>query len=120
TKGGVNLHGIMLVSAVLNFQASRFQPGNDLPYALFFPTYTASAWHHNKLDKALGDDLPTILQESELFANGPYTVALQKGNAMSDEERRAMAKQVAKYTGLSEQYVLDADLRIETSAFRNE
>jgi carboxypeptidase C (cathepsin A) len=119
-NGGVNLSGITLISAVLNFQASRFEVGNDLPYILFLPTYTASAWHHNKLDRALGSDLTTILQEAEQFANGPYTQALHKGNQLSDDERRAMAKQVAKYTGLSEEFVLKSDLRIEAGRFRTE
>jgi len=120
SKGGVKLTGIMLISAVLNFQASRFEPGNDLPFALFLPTYTASAWHHNKLDKSLGKDLPAILQQAEDFANGPYTVALQKGNLLTDEERSVMAKQVAKYAGLSEDFVLKSDLRIEAGSFRGE
>jgi carboxypeptidase C (cathepsin A) len=120
SKGGVNLYGIMLISAVLNFQASRFETGNDLPYVLFLPTYTASAWHHKKLDKALGNDLAGILQEAEAFANGPYLQALQKGNLLNDGERLAMAKQLAMYTGLSEQFVLQSDLRIEAGRFRGE
>ncbi len=119
-KGGVKLAGIVLISAVLNFQASRFEPGNDLPYSLFLPTYTASAWHHNKLDKALGSDLPAILKEAEQFANGPYALALGKGNLLGEAERLAMAKQVAMYTGLSEAFVLKSDLRIEAGQFRAE
>jgi carboxypeptidase C (cathepsin A) len=40
---GIYLNGIMLVSAVLDFQTISFAPGNDLPYPLFLPTETASA-----------------------------------------------------------------------------
>ena len=41
-------NGIMLVSSILNFQTARFTPGNDLPYILFLPTYTATAWYHGR------------------------------------------------------------------------
>ena len=120
SKGGVNLAGIMLISSVLNFQTLNPSAGNDLPYVTFFPTFTASAWHHKKLSKDLGNDLVKILDESEKFANGDYLVALQAGNQLSDNERSAMAKRVAKYSGLSEEFVLKSDLRIGAGAFRNE
>ena len=117
-KGGVKLAGIILISSVLNWQTIRFEAGNDMPYPLFLPTYTAAAWHHKKLDRE--GSLPAILAESEQFANGPYTEALRKGNLLSDEERHAVAKTMAKFTGLSEEFVLKADLRVEAGRFRSE
>ena len=50
-RNGTYLNGIMLVSVVLNFQTIRFAVGNDLPYILFLPTYTATAFWHNKLSE---------------------------------------------------------------------
>jgi len=41
-------HGILLISSILNFQTTGFSEGNDLPYALFLPTYTATAWYHQE------------------------------------------------------------------------
>lgn len=41
----MNVNGIMLVSTVLNFQTLSFSAGNDLPYVLFLPSYTATAWY---------------------------------------------------------------------------
>jgi hypothetical protein len=38
------LNGIVLLSTILNFGTARFDVGNDLPYPLFLPTYTATAW----------------------------------------------------------------------------
>ena len=38
---GIALNGTMLISTIMNFQTARFARGNDLPYALFLPTYTA-------------------------------------------------------------------------------
>ena len=100
TKGGVKLAGVVLLSVVLDFQTIEFGPGNDMPYSLYLPTYTAAAFHHNKLDKSWAGDLATALEESSQFARGPYTRALNKGNQpQSDEERRSIAKSLAKFMG---------------------
>ncbi|HEV8254398.1 MAG TPA: peptidase S10, partial [Vicinamibacteria bacterium] len=46
---GIALNGVVLISTILNFQTARFSKGNDLPYVLFLPTYSAIAWYHKKL-----------------------------------------------------------------------
>ena len=46
---GIAFNGIVLVSSILNFQTADFAKGNDLPYALYLPTYTATAWYHKRL-----------------------------------------------------------------------
>jgi carboxypeptidase C (cathepsin A) len=120
TKGGVKLAGVVLIAVVLDFQTIEFVAGNDLPYSLFLPTYTAAAWHHKKLDTAWARDFATALEESRRFADGPYTLALRKGNQLNEDERVAMAKSLAKFTGLSEEFVLKSDLRIEAGKFRAE
>src|SRR5580765_1575563 len=38
---GLYLNGIILISSILNFQTAEFDTGNDLPYVLYLPTYTA-------------------------------------------------------------------------------
>lgn len=119
-KKDVKLAGIVLISAVLDFQTIRFGVGNELPYALHLPTYTATAFHHGKLDKKWATDLPTALRESQRYADGPYLEVLHKGNLLSDYERQAAAKQIAMLTGVSEEFVLKNDLRIEATRFRTE
>jgi carboxypeptidase C (cathepsin A) len=119
-RGGVKLAGIVLISAVLDFQTILFGPGNELPYPLFLPTYTATAFHHGKLDKKWATDLTTALRESQRYADGPYLEVLHKGNLLSDYERQAAAKQIAMLTGLSEDFVLRSDLRVEATRFRME
>jgi carboxypeptidase C (cathepsin A) len=119
-KGGVKLAGIVLIAVVLDFQTIEFAPGNDLPYSLFLPTYTAAAFHHNKLDKSWAGDLATALEESQHFADGPYTRALRKGNLLSDDESRSIAKSLARFTGLPVDFVLKSNLRIEAGKFRSE
>ncbi len=118
---GMYLNGIVLVSSVLDFGTISFAPGNDLPYILFLPHYTATAWYHKRLpaehqSKSLGD----ILDEAERFALEEYSVALLKGNRLSGEEKEAVARKVAAYTGLSAEYVQQSNLRIRHNRFVKE
>lgn len=111
-KHDVFLNGVMLVSLAIDFQTLCFDPGNELPYPLFLPTYAATAWYHRALAKdlqALG--LEEVIGAAETFANGDYTVALMQGARLSEAQRKRVAAQVARYSGLSADYVLRADLR---------
>ncbi len=117
---GMYLNGIMLVSLILNFQTCNFHPGNDLPYILFLPTYTATAWYHNKLPPDLQADLPATLAEVEAFAAGEYTLALMAGDTFQGERRIALVDKLARYTGLSPDYIERSNLRIEIFRFTKE
>ncbi len=118
-RHGMYLNGIMLISSILNFQTARFTTGNDLPYILFLPTYTATAYFHKKLpDMSL--TLKKILQEVEDFALNEYANALMKGNALSFTEENAIAKKLHRYTGLSVKYIKDTNLRINIHRFTKE
>ncbi len=118
---GLFLNGIMLVSAILNFQTLRFSPGNDLPYVLYLPSYAASAWHHGKLaEEHQGQDLEIFLQEVRDFAEDEYAFALMQGSRLAVEEFASIAARVASYTGLSVDYVERSNLRIEIMRFTKE
>jgi carboxypeptidase C (cathepsin A) len=119
-RHGLYLNGIMLVSAILNFQTASFDPGNDLPYILFLPTYTATAWYHKRLAPELQKNLPATLREAEAFALGDYAQALLYGAALPDELRASVAEQLARYTGLTQDYVERTDLRINIQRFVKE
>ncbi|GIV96807.1 MAG: hypothetical protein KatS3mg057_1464 [Herpetosiphonaceae bacterium] len=114
------LNGIMLVSSILDFQTAEFDPGNDLPYILHLPTYAATAWYHRRLAGAPQENLRALLDEVEAFAMGEYASALLKGAALEDQEQVRIADRLARYTGLSEDYVKHANLRIEIHRFTKE
>jgi carboxypeptidase C (cathepsin A) len=114
---GIAFNGIILVSTVLNFSTISFAPGNDLPFALFLPTYTATAWFHKRLPADLGGDLPAALGEVEKWAMTDYLLALGKGDRMSAAERREIIGRLARYTGLDESYIDNSNLRIEARRF---
>jgi carboxypeptidase C (cathepsin A) len=117
---GIAFNGVLLVSSILNFQTARAMAGNDLPYVLFLPTYTATAWYHKRLAPELQADLKKTLAESEAFAAGDYSRALARGDSLSSAERDTVAQQVSRLTGLDKRYVEAANLRIEQQRFCKE
>jgi carboxypeptidase C (cathepsin A) len=117
---GVAFNGVLLVSSILQFQTARFARGNDLPPVLFLPTYTATAWYHKKLAPDLQKDLKKTLDEVERWASTEYTLALAKGSALQGAERQKAIEQLARYTGLSKNYLEHTDLRIEIQRFCKE
>jgi len=119
-RHGLFLNGIMLISSILDFQTASFTPGNDLPYALFLPTYTATAWYHKRLPARLQTDLRAALREAEGFAQGEYASALMRGSGLSAEERARIAGRLAELTGLSAEWIDRANLRIEIHRFCKE
>lgn len=116
---GIAFNGIVLISSILNFQTARFVQGNDLPYILFLPTYTATAWYHKRLGGTF-KSLQAALTASRSFAAGPYAMALMRGDTLTTKEYSAMVKEVAKYTGLRPDYVDQRNLRINIMGFCKE
>lgn len=114
---GLYLNGIMLVSSVLNFGTISANYGNDLPYALFLPSETAVAWFHKKLPPDLQADRAKALEESEKFALGDYTHALVEGAALPAADRANAIQELSRLTGLSEQYIDRANLRVSVFRF---
>ena len=117
----MNVNGIMLVSTVLNFQTIRFAEGNDLPYVLYLPGYTAAAWYHKKLSPELQRlPLTNVLAQAETFATADYNSALLQGTSLPPDKRRAIAQRLAQFTGLPQAYIERANLRVSLSRFAEE
>ena len=116
----IYINGIFLISAILNFGSNDYYPGNDLPRALYIPSYTAAAWYHKKLAPALQADLQKALKESQDFALGEYATALIKGGWLSDAEKDRIAEKMSYYTGLSKDFCLNANLRVKENRFWKE
>ncbi|MFO0788973.1 MAG: peptidase S10 [Pirellulales bacterium] len=117
----MTLNGVLMISPAINFETIGFAFGNDLPYILFVPGYTAAAWYH----KALPGDLQAlslaeVVKQATEFALGEYALAMMKGHTLGDDERAAVAEKLARYTGLSKEFVLQSKLRIGMSRFSKE
>src|SRR5947207_3578567 len=110
---GMYLNGIILISSILNFETAEFNTGNDLPYILYLPTYTAIAWYHKKLPADLQTDLQKAIQESRNFAAHEYADALMSGDDLPAPRRADIAQKLSRLTGLSAEYITRSNLRIE-------
>lgn len=116
------LDGVILLSSVLNFQTLYDgNRGNDIPYMLYLPSYTAAAWYHKKLpQELLQKPLQKVLAEVEQFVIDDYSQALLKGRRLSDDEKSKVTEKLAYYTGLSEKYITRTNLRINIHRFCRE
>src|SRR5665213_2251362 len=103
---GISLNGIILISSVLNFRTIQTGGGNELPFALYLPSYTAVAHHFKKLPADLQKaDLGKTLKEVEQWATHDYFGALIAGSALSEDERKTIAARLSRYTGLPAPYI---------------
>ena len=118
---GIALNGVALLSTVLNFQASRQAHGNDLAWLGYFPTYVATAWYHRKLPADLqAQPLEEVLRQAERWTDSDYLRALHEGARLPDAERQKVAAQMARFSGLSQGFVEDNDLRVTLPRFDHE
>jgi carboxypeptidase C (cathepsin A) len=120
-RHGIELNGIALISSLLTYQTLSPAPDNDVAYAANIETFTADAWYHKKLPQDLQRlPLKEAVDQSRAFAWGEYMAALTKGNTLTDADRTAMAQKLARFTGLSPQFILNTNLRVSAERFRKE
>lgn len=115
---GIALNGIIMISSIMNLQTTSFNHGNDLPYVLFLPSYTATAWYHKKL--APQTDLNKTLEAVEVWTETDYLAALGKGDRLSPEERATIVGKLAEFTGLDKAFIDNRNLRIDSKSFVSE
>jgi len=118
---GIELNGIMLLGTVLDFQFISPSPTNDVGYAAFLPTYTATAWYHKKLPPDLQrQTLEQVVQLSRKYAFGDYLTEMAQGNTLTPAQRTAVAQKLSQLTGVSQQFALNTNLRIDPGTYRTE
>jgi carboxypeptidase C (cathepsin A) len=116
---GMYFNGLVLISSVLDLGTISFNPSEDMPYVFYLPSYAATAWYHNML-KDRPADMKPFAEEARTFALTEYANALNKGSRLTAAEKADMAKKLSHYTGLSEDYLLKADLRVALPQFMKE
>jgi carboxypeptidase C (cathepsin A) len=114
---GMALNGVILLSSIMNY--GRRQPGLDRDYINYIPSYATTAWYHHKMSNPPAT-VAEAAAEGRAFAEGPYAAALEKGQTISPEERDSVARQMSALTGLSPQFIEDANLRVDLSRFRKQ
>jgi carboxypeptidase C (cathepsin A) len=119
SRNGIYLNGIVLISNVLDLGTISFNPGEELPYVLYLPSYAATAWTHNVL-KDRPENRDAFLDEARKFAQTDYADALMKGRNLSATEKADVARKISHFTGLSEDYLVKANLRVNLPQFMQE
>src|SRR5213593_3905858 len=118
---GIAFNGIILISTIMNFETTDFAAGNDLAYVMFLPSYAATAWYHKKLPSDLQSrSVQQIVSEVEQWAANDYSLALGKGDRLTGQDRQDVIARLSRYTGLSQQFIDNANLRVSLSLFRKE
>jgi carboxypeptidase C (cathepsin A) len=114
---GVQLNGVVLISSILNYGIR--DGGYDTIYVGNLPSYAAAAWYFDKVQNK-PPDVAAWVQQAREFAAGAYAHALFEGDRLSAAELDSVAKEVSHFTGLSVDYVKEANLRISPTRFRKE
>ncbi len=112
------LNGVIIVSGLLDYAALMPGPLNDTPYLTLLPALTATAHYHKKLPPDLQSDFKKAVAESRAFAFGDYAAALLKGADRTPAETAAVAKKLARLTGLEPKLIEEQHLRIDSGFFR--
>lgn len=119
--GSVDLNGVFLISSIVDFQTGDFNPGNDLPFITFLPTYAATAWYHDAIpNRSDYKDLTSFIEQVRKFALTEYASALILGQAIEDDAFSAIVDKLHQYTGLSKKYLIQTNLRIDEMLFMKE
>jgi carboxypeptidase C (cathepsin A) len=117
---GIAVSGVTLVSSVLDFSTLQGGPANDLVYEMYLPSYAAVAWYHKKIAPEYQGDLQKTIDAARKFTTDEYAPAMLKGSSLTAEERAALVKKIAGFTGLTEDFVERNNLRISPGQFEKQ
>ncbi len=119
-RANIDLNGIVLVSAVLQFNTIQFAPGDDLPYIVNLPSYAVTARYLDALPGDPPEDLESFMAEVEAWSLAEYATALLAGGTLEPSVRARVVEQMHRYTGLSRDFIEKSDLRVTAPAFEAE
>jgi carboxypeptidase C (cathepsin A) len=111
-KRDISVAGLVLLSNVFSFSHP-----DDFDSLFLLPNYTAAAFAHNKLEAPLQRDLQKTLNEAENWAEQVYLPALTKGDRISSADKKSVATQLARYTGVPADQWEQHNLRLGADEF---
>ena len=114
----IEINGLLMVAPASDYQYLVFHPGNNSPHYGFLPSYAATAYYHGKIDT--DKTLTEFYNDSKDFSLNEYGPALLKGSRIEDDERNKIMEKYSFFTGLSERFVEDFNMRVDPSSFRKE
>jgi carboxypeptidase C (cathepsin A) len=103
---GMAFNGVVLLSSILNYAANS--QGLDQNYIGSLPTFAAIAWYHDKVPNKPAN-MDAFIDEARVFATSEYASALARGQTLTPAEEDAIAIKLGRFTGLSPQYLKEAN-----------
>jgi carboxypeptidase C (cathepsin A) len=111
------LNGVILVSPT-GLGVDRDGP---VGIALNLPYFAAAAWYHGKLDSDLqARDLDDLLAEVEGYTIDTLLPMISRGGSADPGARAAVARQSARYSGVSADWFLDRNMEVSAGEFWKE
>jgi len=116
-----NVVGVVLISSVLGPERLGSESEHsDLTYINLLPSYTVAAFVHKKLPPDLAADVNTAVEKSEQWAIGQYSVALLEGDRLPGSDRERIARDLSRFSGLPEQFIVQHNLRVGMEEFSSQ
>lgn len=120
---GITIDGVVLQSTILSFALDwENDPtgigGGDWLFVLYLPTEATTAWYHHAV--SYRGSLQSFAARAEHFASTEYLDALAQGSALPAARYDDVVAKLHYYTGLSEQYIRNSNLRIPYWRFESE
>ncbi len=119
-NANIDVNGIVLVSAVLDFNTILFPPGADIPYIVNLPSFAVIAAYLDALPGGKPADLQAFMREVEAWTLSDYATTLLAGGAVDPDQRSRVLDQMHQYTGLRREFLDKADLRVSAPEFEKE
>jgi carboxypeptidase C (cathepsin A) len=117
-----NVHW-MFVNGVILVSPTTLGIERDGPVgaALRLPYYAATAWYHKQLPSDLqSKDLADMLPEVEKFTVDELIPAMARGGFLEENKKKEIAKKMSRYSGISEQVILENNLDVALGLFWKE
>ena len=115
---GIALSGIILVAPALDYGDILGNSTNERYLIHRIPTMALSALYHGKAGSSLSPE--ELWEEASLWARKTYLPALWKGNLLEEETKLRIARELASLIGISQEILLDWNLRIPRGVFAGE
>ncbi len=114
--GAITLNGIAILGPAFGVGGGR-SDGNDRAALTDLPTMAATAWYHGRLG-AKDQPVEAAIEAARAFARDDYLKALNAGYLLEPAERARLAGRLGALTGVPAAAWLDANLRLDMSAFQ--
>ena len=103
--------GVVMISGVAGnsgVQTMNFLRG--------IPSMAVTAWHFEKTPRG-NRSVDQVWDDAVKFTRDVYAPALARGDALSPDEKSALAEQLASLTGLSPAFITEKNLRLQPNDF---